>query len=325
MTDMKLALYLPNFRDHVTVKELEDLTELAEELEFDSIWTLDRIVVPEASDRGQLQYPFGMMKEFPPQLPVSARGKWFQGWPLIPWLAAKTSKCRIGMSITDTPYRSPGVFAAEIATVDHLSGGRVNVGIGAGWKEDEYRAYGYEFPRTGIRIEQLEDTLEIMTRLWNEDGPVSYHGKHYHVENAYCVPRPDPAPPIMVGGGGEKTMLLAARFADWWSLPDSPVEVYADRLAVLRKHCHTIERDDDDLRKTWFGRLAVAKTEAEAEALSDGKWTRHNSLCGDPAAVIAQIRAFIELGVDYFMIQVQGQHAPDTIALLTNEVFPAFG
>ena len=121
---MKLALYLPNFRDHVTVKELEDLTNLAEELEFDSVWTLDRIVVPEASDREELQYAFGMMEGFPKQLPVSSRGQWFQGWPLIPWLAAKTSKCRIGMSITDTPYRSPGVFAAEVATIDHLSSGR---------------------------------------------------------------------------------------------------------------------------------------------------------------------------------------------------------
>ena len=127
---MKLALYLPNFRNKVTVKELEDLTSLAEELDFDSVWTLDRIVVPEASDRGELQYSFGMMTEFPKALPVSSRGQWFQGWPLIPWLAAKTSKVRIGMSITDTPFRAPGVLAAELATVDRLSNGRLNVGVG---------------------------------------------------------------------------------------------------------------------------------------------------------------------------------------------------
>ena len=135
---MKLALYLPNFRDKVTVKELEDLTSLAEDLDFDSVWTLDRIVVPEASDRQELQYSFGMMTEFPKALPVSSRGEWFQGWPLIPWLAAKTSKVRIGMSITDTPYRAPGVLAAEIATVDHLSNGRVNVGVGSGWMPEEF-------------------------------------------------------------------------------------------------------------------------------------------------------------------------------------------
>ena len=137
---MKLALYLPNFRDKVTVKELEDLTSLAEELDFDSVWTLDRIVVPEASDREELQYSFGMMNEFPKALPVSSRGEWLQGWPLIPWLAAKTTKVRIGMSITDTPYRAPGVLAAEIATVDHLSNGRVNVGVGSGWMPEEFAA-----------------------------------------------------------------------------------------------------------------------------------------------------------------------------------------
>ena len=123
---MKLALYLPNFRDKVTVKELEDLTAVAEELDFDSVWTLDRIVVPEASDRGEMTYPFGMMEQFPLQMPVSARGKWLHGMPLVPWLAAITKKVRIGMSIIDTPYRAPGVLAGEIATVDHLSNGRVN-------------------------------------------------------------------------------------------------------------------------------------------------------------------------------------------------------
>ena len=137
---MKLALYLPNFRDEVTVKELEDLTALAEELDYDSVWTLDRIVVPEASDRTELQYSFGMMTEFPKALPVSSRGQWLQGWPLIPWLAAKTSKVRIGMSITDTPYRAPAVLATEIATIDHLSNGRVNVGVGSGWMPEEFAA-----------------------------------------------------------------------------------------------------------------------------------------------------------------------------------------
>jgi len=89
---MRLALYLPNFRDKVTVSELEDLTNLAEELDFDSVWTLDRIIVPEASDREQLQYSFGMMDGFPRSLPVSSRGEFLQGMPLIPWLAAKTSR-----------------------------------------------------------------------------------------------------------------------------------------------------------------------------------------------------------------------------------------
>src|ERR1700750_134252 len=172
---MKLAFYLPNFRDRVTVKELEDLTALAEELDFDSVWTLDRIVVPEASDRAELQYSFGMMDEFPKQLPVSSRGEWYQGWPLIPWLAAKTRKVRIGMSITDTPVRAAGVLAAEFATIDHLSGGRLNVGVGAGWMPEEFAAasVAHIFPR---RHKHAREAIEVMWGIWSNEV-FEYHGE----------------------------------------------------------------------------------------------------------------------------------------------------
>src|SRR5262249_58712266 len=165
---MKLALYLPNFRDKVTVKELEDLASLAEELDFDSVWTLDRIVVPEASDRQELQHPFGMMNEFPKALPVSSRGEWLQGMPLIPWLAAKTTKVRIGMSIIDTPFRAPGVLAAEIATMDHLSNGRVNVGVGSGWMPEDFAAASasHIFPN---RHHHARAALENMQGLWTNE------------------------------------------------------------------------------------------------------------------------------------------------------------
>src|ERR1700761_9711384 len=155
---MKLALYLPNFRTKVTLKELEDLTSLAEDLDFDSVWTLDRVVVPEASDHEQLQYSFGMMAGLPKALPVAARGEWFQGFPLIPWLAAKTSKVRIGMSIIDTPFRSPGVLAAELATIDHLSHGRLNVAVGPGWMPEEFAAASaaHIFPK---RHKHVRETL----------------------------------------------------------------------------------------------------------------------------------------------------------------------
>ena len=158
---MKLALYLPNFRNHVTVQELEDLTDLAEELDFDSVWTLDRIVVPEASDRGELQYSFGMMDEFP-QADAGRRrtASGSRAGRCCPWLAARTTKVRIGMSITDTPYRSPGVFAAECATIDHLSDGRLNVGVGAGWMPEEFAAASatHLFPR---RHAHVRETIEI--------------------------------------------------------------------------------------------------------------------------------------------------------------------
>src|SRR3970040_1062153 len=130
---MKLGLYLPNFRDKVTVSEIVDLARAAEELEFDSVWALDRIVVPEASDRGELRQSFGFMKEFPKALPVISRGEFLHGLPLIPYLAAITKKVRLGVSVMITPYRAPAVLAAEIGTWDHLAGGRIKGGVGPGW------------------------------------------------------------------------------------------------------------------------------------------------------------------------------------------------
>jgi len=229
VADMKLALYLPNFRDHVTVKELEDLTELAEELDFDSIWTLDRVVVPEASDRGELEYSFGMMKEFPKQLPVSSTGKWFQGWPLIPWLAAKTTKCRIGMSITDTPYRSPGVFAAEIATIDHLSNGRVNVGLGAGWMVEEFAAASasHIFPK---RHKHVRETIEICQGIWTNET-FEYHGEFADFDPCGFGHQPlqDPHPPIFMSGlrNPEISAKKVAKYnlSGWIGIQDTPREL----------------------------------------------------------------------------------------------------
>ena len=167
---MKLALYLPNFRDQVTVKELEDLTALAEELDFDSVWTLDRIVVPEASDRGELQYPFGMMEQFPTAMPVSARGKWFQGWPLIPWLAAKTSKVpdrhehhrhAVPRARACSPPRSPPSTSCRTAGSTSASA--------SGWMPEEFAAASasHIFPK---RHKHVRETIEIMQGIWTNDA-----------------------------------------------------------------------------------------------------------------------------------------------------------
>ena len=217
---------MPNFRNHVTVKELEDLTDLAEELDFDSVWTLDRIIVPEASDRAEMKFPFGMMEQFPLQMPVASKGKWFQGWPLLPWLAARTSKVRIGMSITDTPYRSPGVFAAECATIDHLSGGRLNVGLGAGWMPEEFAASSatHLFPR---RHAHLRETIEICQGIWQNET-FEYHGEFADFEPSGFGHQPlqKPHPPIYFSGlkDAKRSAKRVAKYglAGWIGIQDTP-------------------------------------------------------------------------------------------------------
>ena len=225
---MKLALYLPNFRTEVSVADLEVLTDKAESLNFDSVWTLDRIVVPDASDRGELQYPFGMMEQFPTALPVAARGTFLQGFPLLPWLAARTKKLRIGMSIIDTPYRSPAVLAAELATIDQLSGGRLNVGVGSGWMPEEFAAASasHIFPK---RHKHVRETIEIMQGIWSNEL-FEYHGEFADFDLCGFGAKPIQDPLPIYFSGLKDPKRSAKRIAKyglngWIGIADTPDEI----------------------------------------------------------------------------------------------------
>lgn len=295
---MKLALYLPNFRDKVTVKELEDLTALAEELDFDSVWTLDRIVVPEASDRQELQYPFGMMDAFPPALPVSSRGEWLQGWPLIPWLAAKTSKVRIGMSITDTPYRAPGVLAAELATVDQLSNGRLNVGLGSGWMPEEFAAASasHIFPK---RHKHVRETIEIMHGIWTNDL-FEYSGEFADFDRCGFGAKPvqKPHPPIFFSGLKDPKR-SASRIANyglsgWIGIQDTPEELSQWHAAIQREleelgSPHAMD-DLEICSMYWF-----LITDEESDQTPAGKAS--NILVGTAAQITDNLKRLKEAGL----------------------------
>jgi alkanesulfonate monooxygenase SsuD/methylene tetrahydromethanopterin reductase-like flavin-dependent oxidoreductase (luciferase family) len=293
---MKLALYLPNFRDKVTVQELEDLTALAEELDFDSVWTLDRIVVPEVSDEGKLQYSFGMMDEFPTQLPVSSRGEWFQGWPLIPWLAAKTKKVRIGMSITDTPYRAPGVLAAELATVDHLSNGRLNVGIGAGWMPEEFAAASasHIFPK---RHKHVRETIEICQGIWTNDL-FEYHGEFADFDRCGFGYKPlqRPHPPIYFSGlkDPKRSAKRVAKYdlAGWIGIQDTPDDLGRWTTEISRE-LEELGKSIDDIEISsmiWF-----VITDEEMDQTPAGKAT--NLLAGTADQITETLKRYKEAGL----------------------------
>jgi alkanesulfonate monooxygenase SsuD/methylene tetrahydromethanopterin reductase-like flavin-dependent oxidoreductase (luciferase family) len=246
----------------------------------------------------------------------------YEAWTVVAYAAARWPQWDIGPMVLGQSYRNPALLAKMGATLQALSHGRFIMAVGAGWKEDEYLAYGYPYPSPKVRLEQLADTLEIIKRLWTEPGQVSYQGKHYSIVNAYCEPKPQPIPPIIVGGGGQKTLGLAARYADWWNLHDANFTVYSERVAVLREHCAAIGRDPASLRLTWFGRLGLGQTEAEARKLGGGRWTVENAFIGAPAQVIDQLQPFIQLGVDYFMVDLLGLANPDSVQLLLADVLP---
>ena len=223
-------------------------------------------------------------------------------------------------------YRNPALLALMGATLQALSGGRFIMGIGAGWKEDEYLAYNYPYPAPKVRLQQLEDTLIILKKMWEEPGPVSYEGLHYSIRDAWCEPKPVPKIPILVGGGGYSTMKHAAKYADIWNLPDKPLAPFVERLNVLRRHLDDIDRDPATLRLSWFGRVSLGRTEAEAEARGKSRsphWTRENSFVGTPGHVAELMSEFVEEGVDYFMIDIIDAPDEAIIGMFTEEVIPA--
>ena len=246
----------------------------------------------------------------------------YEAWTTMAFLAAHLPNYQIGPIVLGQGYRNPALTAKMAATLQSLSGGRFVLALGAGWKEDEYRGYGYDFPSPRVRVEQLEDTLEIIHRLWTQPGKVTYHGKHYRIDEAYCEPKPDPLPLILVGGGGEKTMRLAVRFANIWNLPDCTAAVYAERLAILHRHCADLGRDPSSLRLSWFGRLAVGQTIDQAQALVDSRWNTNNAVIGTPDSAVKQIQALADLGVDHFIFMVMGLTDRKIIKMVMDDVLP---
>ncbi|GCE12641.1 LLM class F420-dependent oxidoreductase [Tengunoibacter tsumagoiensis] len=172
-------------------------------------------------------------------------GPCLEGWTVLAALAAVTKRIRLGLMVTSNTYRFPPVLAKIGATVDVISKGRLDFGIGAGWHEQEHAAYGIPLYKTGERLRRLEEACELITRMWTEPS-ATFEGRYYQIKDAYCEPKPiqKPVPPFVIGGGGEQlTLRIAARYASIWNLPGSPVEVFQHKSKVLDEHCAAIGRD----------------------------------------------------------------------------------
>jgi alkanesulfonate monooxygenase SsuD/methylene tetrahydromethanopterin reductase-like flavin-dependent oxidoreductase (luciferase family) len=164
-----------------------------------------------------------------------------EGWTTLTYLAALAPSYRFGHLVLGQSYRNPALLAKMAATLQHLSGGRFVLGIGAGWQEDEYLAYDFPFPSAGVRIEQLGEAIDVIRALWTT-SPAKYEGRHYRVRQAQCLPKPDPIPRILIGGQGPKVMRLVAEKADAWQW-DGPVEIYRPPYDRLARACEDLGRD----------------------------------------------------------------------------------
>jgi alkanesulfonate monooxygenase SsuD/methylene tetrahydromethanopterin reductase-like flavin-dependent oxidoreductase (luciferase family) len=250
-----------------------------------------------------------------------------EGFTALTYMAAMHPRLKFGHTVLCQSFRNPALLAKMGATLQFMSGGRFILGIGAGWNEDEYRAYGYDFPPNAVRVEQLEEALQIIKAMWTEEG-VTFGGKYYKAMGARCEPRPDPVPIIMVGAFKPKMLRLTAKYADWWNVSSTGIREYRRMVQELERACSEVGRDPSTVRRSWGGGCACAPTREEAEAFAGDLYSPDNDgddfgFVGTPKQIIEQMRAFIELGVDYFILDCGGFPKLTTLELLVNEVLPA--
>ncbi len=214
-------------------------------------------------------------------------------------LACDTTAVRCGSLVYSVGYRHPAVLANAICTIDHLSGGRAELGLGSGWSEIEHKAYGIPFPSAGVRLDQLEEAIQCVRGLLH-DELTDFEGKWFTMTNARCEPKPlQSALPIWVGGGGEKrTLKIAAQWADGWNVPFVAPETFAHKRAVLHRHCETVGRDPAEIRTAI--NVGLAWTDASLQAQFGGlaEFVRPGMLTGIDEEVIDRIGQYVDAGAD---------------------------
>ena len=271
--------------------------------------------------------------------PDAVRTDCLEAWTTLAALARDLTEIRLGAMVTCQSYRNPALLAKIAAGVDQLSGGRLEFGIGAGWKELEYRAYGYSFPDPKIRVDELIDTLEICTRMWTEDR-ATYAGRRYRITDAPCSPKPVQTPlPIWIGGTKPRIMRTAARYATWFNFNLAggrmTPEVITEQIHALDAACAAVKRDPGTLKRSAFIGVFIAKdarsvdalvAEAAAKAkLTPAEWraARPGAVVGTPEAVAARLREYAAAGIAHVNALFPYGRELEMIDLVGRSVLPA--
>ena len=280
-------------------------------LGFDSLWVCDHM--------------FGVPM---PTLPI------LDGWTELAAVAAVTERAQLGSLVTPPFFRNPAVFAKQVASIDQISGGRTIVGLGAGWFEAEFKAYGCDFPAIGDRMRALEETGEILKRMWTEEN-VSFEGEMFQVAGAICEPKPVRRPPLLIGGGGEKVLMgIVARHADIWNNLAVFQPQLGAKVEALRRRCDQLDRDFDTLDVSQQCVVVIGENEEQAQAQMEkakkiygghmGGSLEEHGIWGTPDGVIDRIERHRALGCNHFVIEFFGRDTVVPARLFADKVMPEF-
>jgi len=291
----------------------------AERLGFDSCWAYDHF------------YTF----------PVVTRAQVFDAWMVLTALSQRTSKLRLGQLVTCASYRNPALLAKMAATLDVVSGGRLDFGIGAGWYQDEFTAYGYDYPGAVSRIRKLREVVTIIKSLWTQER-TSFSGKYYQIRDALSEPKPiqKPYPPILIGGLGEHTLRVVADLADRCNVDLFGLKKTEEKFELLRKICEKRGRPYDSIQKTAHRWVAIAETQAEALQMVQENYRQYaaskhappnftyqdylgSRIVGTPDQCIDQLSKYLDIGVSYFMHYFFDGTNPEHMRLYCKTVMPA--
>jgi F420-dependent oxidoreductase-like protein len=291
------------------IDSLKILATRAENLGFDSFWVMDHF--HQISVVGKQEDPM------------------LEGWTTISVLAGITSKIKLGTLVTGVIYRHPSVLAKMGATLDVLSKGRLFMGIGAAWNQEESLAYGIPFFPNKERLLRLEEAIQIIRKMWTEEPAATFNGKYYQISNAYCNPKPvqKPSPPIMIGGSGERhTLKIIAKYADACNLFGS-AETIKRKLSILREHCKSVGRDYDSILKTKLGfividndRETLEKRIQQISKVIPEEQVRDIITYGTPEDVLKQIELMEEVGIEYLIVDLEPNRELEALEIFGDSI-----
>jgi F420-dependent oxidoreductase-like protein len=313
---LQKPIFTFNFRGHETpqiIDSIKDLATSAENKGFDSFWVMDHFH----------------------QIPIIGKPEepMLESWTTLSVLAGLTTKIKLGTLVTGIIYRYPAVLAKAAATLDVLSKGRLFMGIGAAWYEEESHAYGIDLPPVNERLSRLEEAIQIIRKMWTEEPSASFSGKYYQIHNAYCNPKPiqKPSPPILVGGSGErKTLKIVAKYADACNLFGS-AETVKGKLIILKEHCETVGRDYDSILKTKLGMIVIDNDKQMAEKKINQifkgmpkEQIREFAIYGTPEDVLKQIELVEQVGIQYLMVNLEPSSELEALDVFANKIMKKF-